>query len=131
MVALGGRLNTGTTCCAQAALRMDATGNPTVAWVEAGGTSRLFVAAWNGSAWSSLGSALDTGSITLANSSLALDAGGNPVVAWVDGDRLRQPLGRLCVGGPRRPVRVAGAQMSVVSSSPLVVGTFSQSSRAG
>ena len=125
---LGGRLNTGTACCAQTLLRMDATGNPTVAWVESSaGTSRLFVAAWRAGAWSTLGAALDSGNITLSKSSLALDDAGNPIVAWNDGATgyVSRWSGSawLAVGGPF--ANVMNNQMAVLSVSPLVVSTYS------
>ncbi len=71
---------------------LDASGNPVVAFNEAGTGSdaSIYVKRWNGAVWSQLGSgALDVNTnatIGAGGPSLALDSSGNPTVAWNDFD---------------------------------------------
>jgi len=80
-----------------ASLPVVATGNdglPFVAWRQStgGGTSRVFVAKWNGTNWIGLANShtLGVGDGLFANRpSMVINSFGNPVVAWDDANTLR------------------------------------------
>jgi hypothetical protein len=70
-------------------LAVNTSGNPVIAWQDAGGGG-IFLKLWNGSAWVELGGSATGGGIsgalaTASTVSLALDVSGNPTVAWQDG----------------------------------------------
>lgn len=72
-------------------LRLDASGNPVVAWSDnSHGDNEIFVKRWNGKKWVEIGRHSASGygvSNNLGDSSfpsLTLDPSGNPVIAWGD-----------------------------------------------
>lgn len=65
-------------------LALDAQGQPTVAFIEAGKGFDVWVKRWNGKGWYTLGQSVNAASGGAHNPHLALAANGNPVVAWVD-----------------------------------------------
>lgn len=81
--ALGGSLNrTPNRYLASTRLKLDAQGQPTVAWLEdLNGSDALYASRWDGQRWQALGGAI---SANAAAPSLVLDAGGQPVLAWVE-----------------------------------------------
>ncbi len=67
-----------------AAVAVDGSGNPVVAWHELDAQStNIYVKRWTGTAWSQLGGLLDVKANEFAyEPAIALDSAGNPVVAW-------------------------------------------------
>ncbi len=71
------------------AIKLDAAGNPVVAWKESDGAAvNIYVWRWNGSSWESIGEELSAnpGQTHAFSPSLQLDAHGNPIVAWSEND---------------------------------------------
>jgi hypothetical protein len=82
--ALGGSLNrTPDRYLASTRLKLDAQGQPTVAWLEdLNGNDALYASRWNGQTWQALGGALSPHSASAP--ALALGRDGQPVLAWVE-----------------------------------------------
>ncbi|QFP78021.1 hypothetical protein [Deinococcus sp. AJ005] len=82
--ALGGSLNrTPDRYLASTRLKLDAQGQPTVAWLEdLNGKDALYASRWDGQQWQALGGAVSANYAT--SPALALDANGQPVLAWVE-----------------------------------------------
>ncbi|CAM4370136.1 sialidase family protein [Deinococcus marmoris] len=82
--ALGGSLNrTPDRYLAATRLKLDAQGQPTVAWLEdLNGKDALYVSRWDGQQWQALGGPVSAN--YASGPALALDAGGQPVLAWVE-----------------------------------------------
>lgn len=81
--ALGGSLNrTPQRYLAATRLKLDAQGQPTVAWLEdLNGKDALYASRWTGQGWQPLGGPL---SASAAAPALALDRSGQPALAWVE-----------------------------------------------
>lgn len=82
--ALGGSLNrTPDRYLAATRLKLNAQGQPTVAWLEdLNGKDALYVSRWDGQQWQALGGPISAN--YASGPALALDAGGQPVLAWVE-----------------------------------------------
>ncbi len=82
--ALGGSLNrTPDRYLASTRLKLDAQGQPTVAWLEdLNGKDALYASRWDGQQWQALGGPISAN--YAAAPALALDAGGQPILAWVE-----------------------------------------------
>ncbi|HMO03026.1 MAG TPA: S8 family serine peptidase [Kiritimatiellia bacterium] len=78
----------------QPVVRAGSDGLPVVAWRQStgGGTTRVFVVKWNGSAWIGLDNSHTNGvgnGINANNPTLTINSSGNPVVAWQDSSSLQ------------------------------------------
>ncbi|WP_415788692.1 hypothetical protein, partial [Deinococcus saxicola] len=81
---LGGSLNrTPDRYLASTRLKLDAQGQPTVAWLEdLNGKDALYASRWDGQQWQALGGPVSAN--YAAAPALALDRAGQPILAWVE-----------------------------------------------
>jgi hypothetical protein len=97
-------------------LVLDPRGRPLVAWQAGASPSRIFVRAWDGSAWRPLGAPLSAREDTLAGDpSLALAPDGTPYVAWteVDGVTPGQVYVRTWDGTAWKPLSGQGSAAGI------------------